>query len=77
MNRWAPADDPDERLRDLEAEALRTGRRLAEHSEQLATIREQQRMAGRPSCPVWSGLDETGRRRVRDAMGQSLLRFAT
>ncbi|MEU6011510.1 hypothetical protein [Streptomyces sp. NPDC047453] len=35
----------DERLRDLEAEAFRTGRTLAEHSEQLATIREQQRTA--------------------------------
>ncbi|MGW3952426.1 hypothetical protein ACWEKM_16200 [Streptomyces sp. NPDC004752] len=35
----------DERLRDLEAEAFRTGRTLAEHGEQLATIREQQRTA--------------------------------
>ncbi|WP_262706034.1 MULTISPECIES: hypothetical protein [Streptomyces] len=35
----------DERLRDLESEAFRTGRTLAEHSEQLATIREQQRTA--------------------------------
>jgi hypothetical protein len=35
----------DGRLRDLEAEAFRTGRTLAEHSEQLATIREQQRTA--------------------------------
>ncbi|WAP55048.1 hypothetical protein [Streptomyces sp. S465] len=35
----------DERLRDLEAEAFRTGRTLAEHSEQLATFREQQRAA--------------------------------
>ncbi|AUA17266.1 hypothetical protein GTZ89_26315 [Streptomyces sp. SID8382] len=35
----------DERLRDLEAEAFRTGRTLAEHSEQLATIGEQQRTA--------------------------------
>ena len=32
----------DRRLRDLEAEAFRTGRILAEHSEQLATLREQQ-----------------------------------
>ncbi|RSO10001.1 hypothetical protein DMH26_00430 [Streptomyces sp. WAC 05379] len=32
----------DGRLRDLEAEAFRTGRTLAEHSEELATIREQQ-----------------------------------
>jgi hypothetical protein len=32
-------------LRDLEAEAFRTGRTLAEHSEQLAWIREQQRTA--------------------------------
>lgn len=35
----------DARLRDLEAEAFRTGRTLAEHSEELATIREQQRTA--------------------------------
>ncbi|MER6123018.1 hypothetical protein ABT173_10095 [Streptomyces sp. NPDC001795] len=35
----------DERLRDLEAEAFRTGRTLAEHSEQLSTIREQQHTA--------------------------------
>ncbi|WP_190133301.1 hypothetical protein [Streptomyces mashuensis] len=35
----------DERLRDLEAEAFRTGRTLAEHGEQLAMIREQQRTA--------------------------------
>ncbi|MEV6841717.1 hypothetical protein AB0N17_46295 [Streptomyces sp. NPDC051133] len=35
----------DGRLRDLEAEAFRTGRTLAEHSEQLTTIREQQRTA--------------------------------
>ncbi|MGW2331685.1 hypothetical protein ACWC5C_38875 [Streptomyces sp. NPDC001700] len=35
----------DQRLRDLEAEAFRTGRTLAEHSEQLATIGEQQRTA--------------------------------
>ena len=37
----------DRRLRDLEAEAFRTARTLAEHSEQLATIREQQRTAFR------------------------------
>ncbi|MFI1735596.1 hypothetical protein ACH40E_41660 [Streptomyces acidicola] len=35
----------DGRLRDLEAEAFRTGRTLAEHSEELAAIREQQRTA--------------------------------
>lgn len=35
----------DGRLRDLEAEAFRTGRTLAEHSEQLVVIREQQRTA--------------------------------
>ncbi|MFJ3762499.1 hypothetical protein [Streptomyces sp. NPDC090080] len=35
----------DGRLRDLEAEAFRTGRTLAEHSEELAGIREQQRTA--------------------------------
>ena len=35
----------DGRLRDLEAEAFRTGRTLAEHSEQLTTIREQQHTA--------------------------------
>lgn len=35
----------DERLRDLEAEAFRTGRTLAEHSEQLRTIEEQQTTA--------------------------------
>ncbi|MEU1409765.1 hypothetical protein ABZ471_47595 [Streptomyces sp. NPDC005728] len=35
----------DARLRDLEAEAFRTGRTLAEHSEQLTTIRDQQRTA--------------------------------
>lgn len=35
----------DGRLRDLEAEAFRTGRTLAEHGEQLASIREQQRTA--------------------------------
>ena len=35
----------DRRLRDLEAEAFRTGRTLAEHSGQLAAIREQQRTA--------------------------------
>lgn len=35
----------DERLRDLETEAFRPGRTLAEHGEQLATIREQQRTA--------------------------------
>ncbi|MEU6258655.1 hypothetical protein [Streptomyces sp. NPDC047043] len=32
----------DERLRDLEASAFRTGRTLAEHGEQLGEIREQQ-----------------------------------
>lgn len=37
----------DERLRDLEAEAFRTGRTLAEHSEQLKTIGEQQTTAFR------------------------------
>jgi hypothetical protein len=35
----------DGRLRDLEAEAFRTGRTLAEHGEQLAQIREQQQTA--------------------------------
>ncbi|MEU8718229.1 hypothetical protein [Streptomyces sp. NPDC048663] len=35
----------DGRLRDLEAEAFRTGRTLAEHSEALTTIRDQQRTA--------------------------------
>ncbi|MFH8342737.1 hypothetical protein [Streptomyces sp. AM6-12] len=35
----------DERLRDLQSEAFRTGRTRAEHGEQLATIREQQRTA--------------------------------
>ena len=35
----------DGRLRDLEAEAFRTGRTLAEHSGQLAAIREQQHTA--------------------------------
>ncbi|MER6076427.1 hypothetical protein ABT187_48605 [Streptomyces sp. NPDC001817] len=35
----------DGRLRDLEAEAFRTGRTLAEHSEQLTMIREQERTA--------------------------------
>ncbi|GAA3163416.1 hypothetical protein [Streptomyces ramulosus] len=35
----------DQRLRDLEAEAFRTGRTLAEHGEQLTTIGEQQRTA--------------------------------
>ncbi|MEU9072385.1 hypothetical protein AB0D60_36550 [Streptomyces sp. NPDC048306] len=35
----------DERLRDLEAEAFRTGRTLAEHSEQLGEIRDQQTTA--------------------------------
>ncbi|MFI6587596.1 hypothetical protein [Embleya sp. NPDC050493] len=37
----------DERLRDLEAEAFRTGRTLAEHSEQLKTVTEQQQTAFR------------------------------
>lgn len=31
----------DARLRDLEAQAFRTGRTLAEHSEQLTAIRQQ------------------------------------
>ncbi|MGW7692983.1 hypothetical protein ACWGMA_29675 [Streptomyces asiaticus] len=35
----------DERLRDLEAEAFRTGRTLAEHGEQLQRIGEQQATA--------------------------------
>lgn len=35
----------DARLRDLEAEAFRTGRTLAEHGEQLERIGEQQRTA--------------------------------
>ncbi|MFE4577428.1 hypothetical protein ACWCQZ_38300 [Streptomyces sp. NPDC002285] len=35
----------DGRLRDLEAEAFRTGRTLADHSEELAAIRKQQRTA--------------------------------
>ncbi|WP_406191787.1 hypothetical protein OG331_47560 [Streptomyces sp. NBC_01017] len=35
----------DERLRDLEAEAFRTGRTLAGHGEQLGEIREQQTTA--------------------------------
>lgn len=40
------------RLRDLEAEAFRTGRTLAEHSEQLATLREQQDTASSSSRPL-------------------------
>ncbi|WP_443250854.1 hypothetical protein [Streptomyces sp. 6N106] len=35
----------DERLRDVEAEAFRTGRTLAEHGEQLQRIGEQQATA--------------------------------
>ncbi|MEV8546999.1 hypothetical protein [Streptomyces sp. NPDC051572] len=35
----------DGRLRDLEAEAFRTGRTLAEHGQQLGEIREQQTTA--------------------------------
>ncbi|MFJ8932094.1 hypothetical protein ACIRLA_36545 [Streptomyces sp. NPDC102364] len=35
----------DERLRDLEGEAFRTGRPLAQHSEDLAKISAQQRTA--------------------------------
>jgi hypothetical protein len=47
-NRAAGSAEPaayDGRLRDLEAEAFRTGRTLAEHGEQLAVIGEQQRTA--------------------------------
>ncbi|MFD0396421.1 hypothetical protein ACFQ3Z_46215 [Streptomyces nogalater] len=53
----------DERLRDLEAEAFRTGRTLAEHSEQLTTIREQQRTAfgNIDSSPTPSARRESGR----------------
>ncbi|UDM05475.1 hypothetical protein [Streptomyces longhuiensis] len=35
----------DGRLRDLEAEAFRTGRTLAEHSQDLGDIKAQQRTA--------------------------------
>ncbi|MET7540026.1 hypothetical protein [Streptomyces sp. NPDC005507] len=36
---------PDGRLRDLEAEAFRTGRTLAQHSQDLGQIAAQQRTA--------------------------------
>lgn len=41
----ADAKTHDERLRDLEASAFRTGRTLAEHGEQLDGIRVQQTTA--------------------------------
>ncbi|GHE71926.1 hypothetical protein GCM10018785_45230 [Streptomyces longispororuber] len=47
----------DARLRDLEADAFRTGRTLAEHSEKLADIESQQRTA-------FSNIDSLG-----DAIG--------
>jgi hypothetical protein len=53
----------DERLRDLEAEAFRTGRTLAEHGEQLQRIGEQQTTAsgtiGAPADAIWSPVDRT------------------
>ncbi|MFF1568679.1 hypothetical protein ACFVY1_35240 [Streptomyces sp. NPDC058293] len=39
------AETTDGRLRDLEAEAFRTGRTLAEHSQELGDIKAQQRTA--------------------------------
>ncbi|WP_327359856.1 hypothetical protein [Streptomyces sp. NBC_01304] len=43
VNETTPGHD--ERLRDLEASAFRTGRTLAEHSEQLERISDQQSTA--------------------------------
>jgi hypothetical protein len=65
----------DERLRDLEAEAFRTGRTLAEHSEQLATIREQQRTAFGNIDSLADAIGAPGDRTITqrlDAMEQEL-----
>jgi hypothetical protein len=55
----------DGRLRDLEAEAFRTGRAFAEHSEQLATIREQQRTA----FGNIDSIDAPGERTIEQRLG--------
>ncbi|WP_328914466.1 MULTISPECIES: hypothetical protein [unclassified Streptomyces] len=54
----------DGRLRDLEAQAFRTGRTLAEHSEQLATIREQQRTAFGNIDALGDAIGATGDRTI-------------
>ncbi|WP_405444500.1 hypothetical protein OG350_37585 [Streptomyces achromogenes] len=58
----------DERLRDLEAEAFRTGRTLAEHSEQLATIREQQRTAFGNIDSLANAVGAPGERSIADRL---------
>ncbi|MEU7088005.1 hypothetical protein [Streptomyces achromogenes] len=58
----------DERLRDLEAEAFRTGRTLAEHSEQLTTIREQQRTAFGNIDSLANAVGAPGERSITDRL---------
>ncbi|GAA2231227.1 hypothetical protein [Streptomyces nogalater] len=58
----------DERLRDLEAEAFRTGRTLAEHSEQLTTIREQQRTAFGNIDSLANAVGAPGERSIADRL---------
>ena len=52
------------RLRDLEAAAFRTGRTLAEHSEQLATVREEQRTTFGHSGPLGNAIGVAGERTI-------------
>ncbi|WP_432197048.1 hypothetical protein [Streptomyces sp. bgisy027] len=58
----------DGRLRDLEAEAFRTGRTLAEHSEELATIREQQGTAFGNIDSLANAIGAPGERPIADRL---------
>jgi hypothetical protein len=58
----------DGRLRDLEAEAFRTGRTLAEHSEQLATIREQQHTAFGNIDSIGNAIGAQGERTIAERL---------
>ena len=58
----------DGRLRELEAEAFRTGRTLAEHSEQLATIREQQHTAFRNIDSLSNAIGTPGDRTITEQL---------
>ena len=59
----------DGRLRDLEAEAFRTGRTLAEHSEQLATIRDQQHTAFGNIDSLGDAIGAPGDRTIAQRLG--------
>ncbi|OXM59519.1 hypothetical protein [Amycolatopsis sp. KNN50.9b] len=55
-------------LRDLEAEAFRTGRTSAAHSEQLTTIREQQRTAFGNVGSLADAIGVSGERSIADRL---------